>query len=71
MLHRQVFPPDSTRLTLTTLDANILLASYFPPQYDATKLNSTDGLQVLQRAQAFVTAAPSSLQSAMNASFIY
>jgi hypothetical protein len=62
MLHRQVFPPGSTRLALTALDANILLSSYFPSQYDVTNLNSTDGLKLLQRAQAFVTAVPSSLQ---------
>ena len=51
MLQRQVSSLDLTRLNLTTVDANIVLSSYFPAQYTA-------GLHVLRRAQSFMLASP-------------
>jgi hypothetical protein len=62
MLQRQVFLPNLAQLNLTTVDANILLSSYFPAQYDVDDLESTAGLFVLQRAQSFVLASPTPLQ---------
>ena len=46
---------------LTTVDANIVLSTYFPGQYDADNLQATDGLFLLRRAHSFVLASPTYL----------
>jgi hypothetical protein len=54
MLQRQATSMASVPLKLTTMDANILLSTYFPGQYDVDNLQATDGLFLLRRAQSFV-----------------
>jgi hypothetical protein len=54
MLQRQATLQASITLNLTTMDANILLSTYFPEQYDVENLMAPDGLLLLRRAQLFV-----------------
>ena len=62
MLQRQASSLASTPLNLTTVDANILLSTYFPGQYDVYNLQATDGLFLLRRVHSFVLASPTHLQ---------
>jgi hypothetical protein len=62
MLQRQATSMASVPLNLTTMDANILLSTYFPGQYDLDNLQATDGLFLLRRAQSFVLTSPTYLQ---------
>jgi hypothetical protein len=62
MLQRQATSMASVPLNLTTMDANILLSTYFPGQYDVDNLQATDGLFLLRRAQSFVLTSPTYLQ---------
>jgi hypothetical protein len=61
MLQRQAASLVSAPLNLTTVDANILLSSYFPGQYDVDNLQATDGLLLFRRAHSFVVASPTYL----------
>ena len=54
MLQRQAPSLASAPLNLTTVDANILLSTYFPGQYDVDNLQATDNLFLLRRAHSFV-----------------
>jgi hypothetical protein len=62
MLQRQATLPASAPLNLTTVDASILLSTYFPDKYDVDNLQATDGLFLLRRAQSFVLVSPTYLQ---------
>jgi hypothetical protein len=62
MLQRQATSQASVPLNLTTMDANILLSTYFPGQYDVENLLATDNLLLLRRAQSFVLTSPTYLQ---------
>ncbi len=62
MLQRQASSCGSAPLNLTTMDANILLSTYFPGQYDVDNLQAPDGLFLLRRAHSFVLASPTYLQ---------
>ncbi len=62
MLQRQATSPASVPLNLTTMDANILLSTYFLEQYDVENLMATDGLFLLRRAHSFVLQSPTYLQ---------
>ena len=62
MLQRQASLLDSAQFNLTTVDADILLSTYFPGHYDVENLQATDGLFLLQRAHSFVLSSPTPLQ---------
>jgi uncharacterized protein YbaR (Trm112 family) len=62
MLQRQLSLTDSTRLSLTTVDANILISSNFPALYEVASLQSSDGLHLLRRAHSFMLQSPTPLQ---------
>lgn len=62
MLQRHVLSSESARLNLTTVDANMLLSSYFPSLYPVKDLRDSDGLHLLRRALAFALTAPTPLQ---------
>ena len=61
MLQRQASPLNAAPLNLTTVDANIVLSTYFPDQYVVDNIQAPDGLFLLRRAQSFVLASPTSL----------
>ena len=56
MLQRQASSLTSAPLNLTTVDANILLSTYFPGQYDVDNRQATDGLFLLRYTHSFVLA---------------
>jgi hypothetical protein len=58
LLHRHNFFSQSTRLSLTAVDANTLLSAYFPTLYDVDDLRVLAGLHLLRCAQAFVLTSP-------------
>lgn len=54
MLQRHISSPESTRLNLTAVDANILISTYFPTLYEVHDLRDSDGLHLLRRAHEFM-----------------
>ena len=56
LLQRQVFPcraQHHSGLTLTAIDANLAVQSYFPDELQATDINDSTGLNLLNRAVAW------------------
>ncbi len=56
LLQRQVFPcraQHHSGLTLTAIDANLAVQSYFPDELQAPDINDTTGLDLLNRAVAW------------------
>ena len=54
VLHRHISSSQSTRLNLTTVDANTLLSVYFPTLYDVDDLRVLDGLHLLRRLHQLI-----------------
>ena len=65
MLQRHTSSLASAPLNLTTVDANNLLFTYFPGQYDVDDFQATDGLFLLRRA-FFCISVSDGLRSATN-----
>ena len=55
MLQRQVSSLNAAPLNLTTVDANIVISTYFPDQYVVDDIQAQDDLFLLRRAQFFAS----------------